>query len=604
VAISVAEYPHVVVGAPLDDGPGNSTDGMGAVYRWANSAGTWVRDLTTYRLDDGETMDLFGLSVGVSGSDFFGASSQHTNPDLSTGVVRVFGASATLIQAPPETQERFGESISALGERLAIHGPNTLVPGHAYLYERRGDQWLQLVTFDLTPHDGGGLRTISVGSDALFIGDHFNDLGGENCGAVFAYGPLGDCNVNDWIDVCEIATGAATDCNLTGTPDECELIADGDFDADGDVDNDDFAAFADGMAGPDVPPDPDDPTCVDVYLAAFDTEPDDDLDLHDFAAFQRAFSGPLLVPPPGMALVPAGEFEMGDPFDEGFDDELPLHTVHLSAYFIDGYEVTNAQYAAALNWAWAQGGLIEVTGGGVVKKAGDTEEYCDTTTSSSYSRIEWDGSTFTVPAGKEDHPMVEVSWYGAVAFSNWRSVMAGRTPCYDLATWTCDFDASGFRLPTEAEWEKAAGWDPDLERHFRFGEHTDGCGENCLDGQRANYGGSGDPFETGPFPWTTPVGYYAGSDHGGYQTQDAQSYYGCRDMSGNVWEWCHDWYDSEYYDSSPYGNPTGPDSGTSRVLRGGDWHNAPYLCRSSFRYRYSPDLRNYHVGFRCALGTP
>jgi sulfatase modifying factor 1 len=320
-------------------------------------------------------------------------------------------------------------------------------------------------------------------------------------------------------------------------------------------------------------------------------------------------------PSPDMVLVPAGEFEMGDSFGEGYEEELPVHYVYLDVYYIDTYQVTNQQYADYLNWA-DQGGLIHVSGGVVYQYGGTTYPYCNTYSIDTYSRIHWDEDTFTVTAGKEDHPMVEVSWYGAVAFCNWRSTMEGRTPCYDLATWMCDFDADGFRLPTEAEWEKAAGWDPDLAYHFRFGEHSDGCGWNCLDGQRANYFGSGDPFETWPYPWTTPVGFYNGELHykvdfdwpGGatsYQTQDAQSYYGCRDMTGNVFEWCHDWYDSGYYSSSPYDNPTGPGSGTYRVLRGGVWVSSlPYLCRSAMRNWFRPDTSLYYLGFRCVVGTP
>ena len=243
---------------------------------------------------------------------------------------------------------------------------------------------------------------------------------------------------------------------------------------------------------------------------------------------------------------------------------------------------------------------------GVVYQAdtGTSYPYCDTYSASSYSRIHWDGGTFTVTAGKEDHPMVEVSWYGAVAYCNWRSAMEGRPLCYDLSTWSCNFGLAGYRLPTEAEWEKAAGWDPVQSRHFRFGEHTDGCGYDCLDGQRANYWPSGDPFETGDYPWTTPVGYYDGSNHAGYQTQDAASYYGGYDMSGNVWEWCHDWYLDTYYSSSPGSDPTGPGSGIYRVLRGGHWYYYPLDCRSACRSWSAPDARYAGIGFRCALGTP
>ena len=126
-------------------------------------------------------------------------------------------------------------------------------------------------------------------------------------------------------------------------------------------------------------------------------------------------------------------------------------------FYIDVYEITNAQYAAALNWARAHGELITVTDGRVYKyNSGTSYPYCDTTSSSSYSRITWNGSTFGVVAGKDNHPMATVSWYGAAAFSNWRSSMDGRTSCYDTNTWECNFNAHGYRLPTEAEWEKAA----------------------------------------------------------------------------------------------------------------------------------------------------
>lgn len=306
-----------------------------------------------------------------------------------------------------------------------------------------------------------------------------------------------------------------------------------------------------------------------------------------------------------MVLVPGGEFLMGDPWSEGYTSERPVHAVWIDSYYIDRYEVTNQEYADALNWAWSQGGMIEVIDG-EVRKAGDSELYCyDTTASGGASRITWDGSTFGVVSGMEDHSMQYVTWYGAVAFCNWQSAMEGRTPCYDLANWTCNFDANGYRLPTEAEWEKAAAWDPIEQRHYRFGEHTDGCGSACLDGHRANYGGSGDPFEEG----TTPVGYYDGTDHAGtYQTQDAQSYYGCRDMSGNVWEWCNDWLDWDYYTYSPYENPIGPATGNQRILRGGTWRNLPggvANARSARRYYLPPDWPFVpDPGFRCAIGVP
>lgn len=308
--------------------------------------------------------------------------------------------------------------------------------------------------------------------------------------------------------------------------------------------------------------------------------------------------------PTGMVLVPAGEFLMGDFRNEGGTDERPAHVVFVSPFCIDACEVTNQQYADGLNWAMAQGGMLAVSSGVVFQAGSGTNyPYCDTATSSLYSRITWNGSTFGVVVGQESHPMVMVSWYGAVAYCNWRSAIAEREPCFDLSSWGCDFTKNGFRLPTESEWEKAAGWDPGPQRSFRFGEHTDGCGVNCLDGDRANYGSSGDPFEVGVWPYTTPVGFYDGSQHGGYQTQDAESFYGCRDMSGGVWEWCYDWYSSAYYLTLPASDPTGPASGTDRAQRGGSWYNALYSCRTSFRNHFVPDGRNPNDGFRCTVGS-
>ena len=355
-----------------------------------------------------------------------------------------------------------------------------------------------------------------------------------------------------------------------------------------------------------------------------DIHQDCDTDLDDYALFVAGFTGPLPGPPPaGMVLIPSGEFQMGDPWDEGGTDERPVHSVYLSHYYIDTYEVTNQQYADALNWAWSQGGLIEVTNGVVYQAgSGTSYPYCSTTSAPTaypdygqYSRITWSGSTFGVVAGKEDHPMVLVSWYGAVAYCNWRSAIESKPLCYDLSTWSCNFGVAGYRLATEAEWEKAAGWDPVQQRHFRFGEHTDGCGYDCLDGQRANYYNSGDPYETGTSS-DAPVGFFNGALHDktdfgwpgsetSYQTQNAQSYYGCYDMSGNVFEWCHDWHSITYYSVSPYSNPTGPTTGDyGRVLRGGDWSYSADACRSATRGGYPPDGRLNFAGFRCAAGTP
>lgn len=369
-------------------------------------------------------------------------------------------------------------------------------------------------------------------------------------------------------------------------------LAHGDYDGDHDVDSDDFAACAGCWAGPQAG--------LSSGCGVFDFGWDNDIDLSDFAAFQQFFG---LAP---MTSVPGGSFQMGDPWTEGNTNEIPVHAVSLNSFYLDTYEVTNQQYADALNWAYAQGGLITVASNSVYQYGtGNYFPYCTTSTSSSPSRITWDGSTFGVVSGNENHPMLRVSWYGAVAYCNWRSAMAGKSLCYDLSTWACDFGVAGYRLPTEAEWEMAAGWDPVELRHYRFGEHTDGCGRNCLEGARANFWSSGDPFETDPISRATPVGYYDGTTHAGYATQNARSYYGCYDMSGNAWEWCYDWYSNTYYSSSPASNPAGPPSGMGRILRGGGWGSTPDLCRTARRGILEPDIHYYgDIGFRCAVGRP
>ena len=304
--------------------------------------------------------------------------------------------------------------------------------------------------------------------------------------------------------------------------------------------------------------------------------------------------------PGSMALIPAGEFQMGDTFNEGYsNDERPVHAVYVDAFYIDRYEVTNQQYADALNWARNQGNLITVTSGVVYKyNSGPSCPYCDTTTSSSYSRITWNGSTFGVVSGKESHPMVRVSWYGSVAYANWRSAMVGRPMCYNLSTWACDFNMNGYRLPTEAEWEKAA-------RGGVAGHRFPWSDSDYIQHARANYYSSTSysydtsptrgyhpTFAVGNMPYTSPVGYFAPNGYGLY------------DMAGNVWEWCNDWYSSTYYSTTPYPhvNPHGPTRGASRVLRGVSWRSTALFCRTAIRAHYPPDTRTYLChGFRLAL---
>lgn len=297
-------------------------------------------------------------------------------------------------------------------------------------------------------------------------------------------------------------------------------------------------------------------------------------------------------PPSGMLQIPAGTFVMGDSAGSGYYDERPLHTVTLDSFYMDVYETTNEQYRDYLNSALAQG-LITVSSG-VVCQASSGTKYCGTTATSSYSRIIWDGSQFSVSAGKLDHPMNMVFLRGAAAFANWRSSQDGLMPCYDLSTWSCDFSADGYRLPTEAEWEYAArGGQHSPYYRYPWGD--------WLDGSKANYDLSGDPFETGSHPHTTPVGYYDGGQSP--SGVDMANGYGLYDMAGSMWEWCGDWYD--LYSAAPSTNPHGPASGIYRVIRGGGWYDDHYTynLRCANRFTEGVDAARDDLGFRLVRVT-
>ncbi len=321
----------------------------------------------------------------------------------------------------------------------------------------------------------------------------------------------------------------------------------------------------------------------------------------------------------GMALIPAGKFEMGD--HHGFvdpkhgSDETPIHTVRLDAFLMARTHVTNQQFGEFLSAALAKG-LVEVRKG-LVCGTKDGGLYSDTSESDAACGIGWDGKAFKV-LSRANHPMVCVRWEGAAACCNWLSEQAGLQPCYDPRTWRCDFTKNGFRLPTEAEWEYAArGGKADPYLVYPYGDKADAA--------KANMPGSGDPYETGPLPQTTPVGFYSGELHrkadfnwpgkeDTYQTGDGANGFGLYDMAGNAWQWCNDWYDSRYYAASPADNPKGPDRGQAmpdgrayHCIRGGSWYNGPdghsrVSNRNPAYYRgpKDPDHNWYAIGFRVA----
>jgi formylglycine-generating enzyme required for sulfatase activity len=291
-----------------------------------------------------------------------------------------------------------------------------------------------------------------------------------------------------------------------------------------------------------------------------------------------------------MALIPAGSFTMGNCMDpgEGDTDELPLHTVYVSAFYMDKYDVTRALWDNVYHWATNHGYSIE---------------YLD------YYAYAGSGKAANLP-------VVNVWWSPAVKWCNARSEMEGRTPAYytsaaqttvyrigdvDVDNGSVNWN-TGYRLPTEAEWEKAARGGVSGNR-FPWG--------NTISWNQANYyayplsaGGYAydvnptpgyDPtFNDGVWPLTSPVGYFAANGYGLY------------DMAGNVFQWCWDWYGA--YSSGSQSDPRGPASPASgpayaRVMRGGGWGwggPSDYLCRTAYRH-YLPAYCPCSIGFRSVL---
>ncbi|MEW5827208.1 MAG: SUMF1/EgtB/PvdO family nonheme iron enzyme [Candidatus Bipolaricaulota bacterium] len=298
--------------------------------------------------------------------------------------------------------------------------------------------------------------------------------------------------------------------------------------------------------------------------------------------------------PLGMVLIPGGSFQMGDAFAEGCYDELPVHTVTLSAFYMGACEVTNDEMLSALQWAQANG-RVEVTDAGVYSVGAGRKKLLHLDLEE--CRIDWDGRRFSLKEGKASgYPCVEVTWHGAVAYCNFRSEMEGRVPCYDLETWTCDWADDGYRLPTDAEWERAA-------RGGAEGHRFTWSDTETIDHTRANYESTGaqsydvsltrglhPDYDDGQAPYTSPVGSFPANAYGLY------------DMEGNVWEWIWDYWDPNYYLSSPLRDPRGPDSGEYRVVRSGRWGYDASACRVSARRHGWPAGRR-QMGFRLAMNA-
>ena len=327
----------------------------------------------------------------------------------------------------------------------------------------------------------------------------------------------------------------------------------------------------------------------------------------------------LGVPAVEMVPVAAGTFLMGNSgvgddylLAGGADYELPQHDVALGAYRIGKFEVTNVQYATVLNWAHAKGYLKDI-GGNTWSGTGDLYAGGPTTKlilkiTDSGCCIQYSGAfSSTTRAGRsmDSFPVLDVSWYGSVCFCQWMSEWSGLTPCYNLSTWTLTVappTSGGYRLPTEAEWERAAAWDG--SKHWIYGMTSDTVGR-----EKCNMWGN--PVGMPNMPYSSPVGWYDGVNmyEGTHLSVSSVSPVGCYDMTGNVEEWCHDWFSTTYYSTggptwtNPVG-PNGPDPDPywpGRVVRGGYWEMIAHGCRTAFREgRTTPDSAGWGIGFRAA----
>jgi sulfatase modifying factor 1 len=216
-----------------------------------------------------------------------------------------------------------------------------------------------------------------------------------------------------------------------------------------------------------------------------------------------------------LVLIPAGTFNMGD--QGGGATEAP-HAVSVSSFYLDAYPVTQELYANAMG---------------------------------------------VNPSKRKDkrNPVERTQWTDAARFCNRCSEIEGLTPCYNLSTWECDFEAGGYRLPTEAEWEYAC-------RAGSSGKYCFGDADN----------------ELPQYAWFKPLSQGKPRPVGG----KLANRWGLYDMHGNVWQWCNDWYGESYYRESPTQDPRGPATGKMRVLRGGAWDSIAEKCRSASRYKEFP----------------
>jgi len=318
--------------------------------------------------------------------------------------------------------------------------------------------------------------------------------------------------------------------------------------------------------------------------------------------------------PPGMRLVPSGDFLMGDDNPATYPNEKPRRAVRVSAFLVDQFEVTNQQMRDMLQWAYGLGRIsVDLSRMasisalfGEVQPLVQCKGLVDST---AHSQVTFTNGVFGIEEGKTNHPCVGISWYGAAAYCNWRSEREGLEQCFSLTNWTCDFNRSGYRLPTEAEWEKAARGGFTGQHYPWLSPMVPGVTwTSYITTNFATYTPVGLPH---PFR-TTAVGYYNGTQLP--PGPDTMNGYGLYDVVGNVREWCWDWYRSNYYSSveATFDDPVGPiagdviswngGSGPTRVTRGGSFDENQKNVRCAFRgqpYQSAPRFAHWYHGMRC-----